>query len=63
MVREARREFFSKHSYNFTTDGTHNHSKIFQQMAMSTGLLGTSIQEIQALWAGPKELKQLNYAL
>ena len=24
LVREARREFFSKHSYNFTTDSTHN---------------------------------------
>ena len=32
-------------------------------MAMSTSLLGTSIHEIQASWAGPKELKQVNYAL
>ena len=29
MVRETRREFFSKHSYNFTTDSTHDLSKIF----------------------------------
>ena len=63
LVREARREFFSKHSYNFTTDGNCNLSKIFWQLAMSTGLLGTSIYEIQASWAGPKELKQANYAL
>ena len=63
LVREVRREIFSKHSYNFTTDGTGNLSKIFQQMAMSAGLLGTSIHEIQVSWAGPKELKQANYAL
>ena len=63
MVREARREFFSKHSYNFTTDCTCNLTKIFQQMATSASLLGISIHEIQALWAGPKELKQANYAL
>ena len=30
---------------------------------MSTNLLGTSIHEIQASWTGPKELKQVNYAL
>ena len=29
MVREARREFFSKHSYNFATDGNCNLSGIF----------------------------------
>ena len=63
LVREARRKFFSKHSYNFTTDGTHNLSEIFRQMAMSADLLGTSIHEIQASWTGPKELKQANYAL
>ena len=32
-------------------------------MAMSAGLLGTSIHEIQVSWVGPKELKQVNYAL
>ena len=63
MVREARREFFLKHSYNFTTNSTRDLSKIFQQMATGASLLGTSIHEIQALWAGPKELKQANYAL
>ena len=63
LVREARREFFSKHSYNFTTDGTHDLSEIFKQMAVSTDLLGTSIHEIQASWTGPNELKQVNYAL
>ena len=57
LVKEARREFFSKHSYNFTTDGTHDLSEIFNQMAMSADLLGTSIHEIQASWTGPNELK------
>ena len=63
MVREARREFFSKHSYNFATDGNHNLSGIFQQLVVSTNLLGTSIHEIQASWTGPEELKQANYTL
>ena len=63
MVREARREFFSKHSYNFTTDGTHDLSGIFQLLAASANLLGTSIHEIQASWTGPEELKQVNYTL
>ena len=63
LVRKARREFFSKHSYNFTTDGTCDLSEIFRQMATSADLLGTSIHEIQASWTGPEELKQANYAL
>ena len=63
LVREARREFLLKHSYNFTTDSTCNLSKISQQMATSASLLGTSIHEIQASWAGPKELKKVNYGL
>ena len=63
LVREARMEFFLKHFYNFATNGTHNLSEIFKQMAVSTDLLGTSIHEIQASWTGPNELKQANYAL
>ena len=63
FVKEVRREFFSKHSYNFIREGTHDLSKIFKQMAMSTKLLGTSIYKIQASWMGPDELKQANYAL
>ena len=63
MVKEARREFFSKHSYNFTTDSTHNLSRTFRQLAASSNPLGTSIYEIQSSWTGPKELKQANFAL
>ena len=63
MVKEVRREFFSKHSYNFTTYDNHDLSGTFTQLAASANLLGTSIHEIQASWTGPKELKQVNYTL
>ena len=63
MVKEARKEFFSKHSYNIITEGTHNLSEVFRHMATSTKLLGISIYEIQASLTGPDELRQANYAL
>ena len=63
LVKEAREEYFSKHSYNFTTEGAHDLSEIFRQMAKSVKVLGTSIYEIQALWTGLDELRQANYAL
>ena len=63
LVKEARREFFSKHSYNFITEGTHDLSEIFKQMATSVKLLGTSIYKIQVSSTGPEEIKQANYAL
>ena len=63
MVKEARREFFSKHSYNVITEGTCDLLEIFRQMATIADLLSTSIYKIQASWMGPDELKQANYAL
>ena len=63
MVKEARREFFLKHSYDFTTDSAHNLSGTFRHLAASTDLLGTSVYEIQSSWIRPEELKQANYAL
>ena len=63
MVKEARREYFSKHSYNFTSDGNHNLSGMFKYLATSTGLLGTSIYKTQSPWTGPEELKLANYVL
>ena len=63
LVKEARKEFFSKHSYNFIMEGTHNLSEVFRQMATSTELLGTSIYKIQVSWTGPDEQRQANYAL
>ena len=47
----------------FLTDGTHDLSRTFKQLAVSTDLLGTSIYELQSSWTGPEELKQVNYAL
>ena len=63
MVKEARREYSSKHSYDFTLDGTHNLSGMFKHLATRAGLLGTSIYETQSPWTGPEELKQANYIL
>ena len=63
LVKEPRKEFFSKHSYNFVMKGTQNLSEIFRQMAKSAKLLGTSIYKIQVSWTEPDELKQANYAL
>ena len=62
-MKEARREYFSKHSYNFITEDTNNLSEVFKQMATSAKLLGTSIYKIQALWTGPDELREANYVL
>ena len=63
MVKEARREFFLKHSYNFITDSACNLSGTFRHLAASADLLGTSIYEIQSSWTGQEKLKQTNYAL
>ena len=63
LVKEARKKYFSKHSYNFTMEGTHDLLEVFRQMAESAELLGTSIYQIQALWTGLVELRQANYAL
>ena len=62
-MKEARKEYFLKHSYNFITEGTCNLLEIFKWMATSTKLLGTSIYEIQVSWTGPDQLRQANYAL
>ena len=63
LVKEARKEFFLKHYYNFITEGTCHLSEIFRQMATSAELLGASIYKIPVSWMGSDELKQANYAL
>ena len=63
MVKEARREYFSKHSFDFTLDGNHDLSGMFKHLATSAGLLDTSIYETQSPWTWPEELKQANYIL
>ena len=60
---ETRLLFFSKHSYNFTDHSSHDLSGVFKKLAVSAGLLGTAIYEIQSFWTGPEELKQANYTL
>ena len=63
VVKKARREYFCKHSYDFTLDGTHGLSGMFKCLATRAGLLGTSIFETQSPWSGPEELKQAKYIL
>ena len=63
IIKEARSCFFSKHSYDFIHNGTHNLSDAFKRLAKSTSLLGEAIYKIQLSWTRPEELKQVNYAL
>ena len=63
LVRETRKEYFKRHSPNFTTDGMHDLSEVFRHMAETTGLLGLGIYEIQEVWKGPDKLQQADYAL
>ena len=63
LVKEARKENFKWHSYNFTMEGTCDLSEAFRHMAESAKLLGSSIYEIQEVWKGPDKLWQANYAL
>ena len=57
LVKEARKEYFKRHSPNFTTEGgTHDLSEVFRCMAESTKLLGTAIYEIQEVWKEPDGL-------
>ena len=60
LVKESRKEYFKRHSYNFTVEGTCDLLEVFRQMAK---LLGSAIYEIQEVWMGPDKLWQANYAL
>ena len=63
MLKEARKEYFKRHSYNITVEGTCDLSEVFRWMAKSTNLLGTAIHKIQMVWTRLGELQQANYAL
>ena len=63
LVRETRKEYFKRHSPNFTMEGMHDLSEVFRCMAKTAELLGSAIYEIQEVWKGPDELQQANYAL
>ena len=52
LVKEANKEYFKRHSYNFTAEGTHDLSEVFRQMAKSTKLLGSAIYEIRRYGQG-----------
>ena len=62
-MKEARKQYFLKHSYNLTMEGTCNLWEVFKRIAKSTKLLCTSIHEIQVVWTGLDEPRQANYAL
>ena len=63
LVRETRKEYFKKHSPNFTTDGMHDLSEVFRHMVKTAKLLDLAIYEIQEVWKGTDELQQANYTL
>ena len=62
-MRETRKEYFKRHSPNFTMDGTCDLSEVFRHMPETAGLLGLAIYKIQEVWEGPDELQQANHAL
>ena len=60
-MKEARKECFRKHSYNFTMEGTHNLLEVFRQMVHSAEHLGSAIYKIQEIQTGLDELQQATY--
>ena len=62
-MREARKEYFKRHSPHLTTDGMHDLPEVFRHIAKTAGLMGSAIYEIQEVWKGPDKLQQANYAL
>ena len=62
-MKEAREEYFKRHSLNFNDENTHNFMGIFRCMIDTTSLLGFAIYEIQEVWTGPEELWQANDVL
>ena len=63
LVREARKEYFTRHSPSFIMDGMHDLLEVFRCMAETTWLLGLAIYKIQEVWLGSDELQQANYTL
>ena len=63
LVRETRKEYFKRHSANFTEEGMCDLSEVFRHMTKTAELLGLAIYEIQEVWNGPDQLQQANYTL
>ena len=59
LVMEARKEYFKRHSPNFTIDGMCDLSEVFRHMAKTAGLLGLAIYEIQEVWEGQTSCDKL----
>ena len=57
LLKEARKEYFSRHSYNFTAEGTCILLEVFKQMAKSTHILDTVIHDNQVVWMELDELR------
>ena len=62
-MKEAREEYFRRHSLNFNNENSHNFTGIFRCMIETADLLGSAIYEIREVWTGLDELWQANYML
>ena len=51
-MKEARKEYFKRHSPKFTTDGMGDQPEVFRCMAISAKLLGSAIYKIQEVLMG-----------
>ena len=63
MVRKIKEEYFRSHCPNFNNENPCDFTDIFQYMAKTTGLLGSTIYEIKEAWTWQDELWQANYVL
>ena len=63
LVREMMEEYFRRHFPNVNTENTHDLSDVFQHMARTAELLGSTIYEVKEVYTGPYELWQANYVL
>ena len=63
LVKEAREEYFRRHSLNFNDKNSHDFTGIFRCMIQTASLLGSAIYEIKEVWTGSDKLWQANYVL
>ena len=60
-VKVARRAYYKSDWLNFKQEESYDISSTFQQLAVSTNLLGTEIYEVQENWCGRRELQTANH--
>ena len=63
LVRKTREEYFRNHCPNFNNENTHDLMDVFQHMAKTASLLGSTVYEIQEVWTGQDELQHAYHAL